>query len=734
MKRTYRRAAALAAAATMVMTSATALSAAPAQAAVSGFVTVSNARLTLGGQPYKIAGANVFNLPSYYVDGTDVSDPGVSLHINKPASEFKITAQLNTYQELGVNTIRIWGLGSFGKPGTLVPDAVGAPGTFDATVAARMDFLIKAAGDRGIRVLGGLAACCEKSNWGAFTAYPDTDPYSDASTQRQKQYISALLNRTNSITGLKYKDDPAILGWEIGNEEDPPVAWERAIAAHIKSIDTNHLVASAYQAFYHWTDEKLANPNVDMASNHDYGSTVADLPGWAETVTNSGNAFFIGEYSWTHENQEAWYTELQNNPDIAGAFFWDEQLGLDDYSGWTRKRVQNTAVNIPDAYQRLWTLHYPEQSAVRQARATRLRTHLYAIRGLPVPEDRGVIGAPVITGSAGSVITWRGATLSYRYSIERSTAGSSGPWTVVCDRCVSDVDGRWVDTTKPADRTVYYRMRGYNIDDVAGSYSAAYIAAQRIATRVDDAVFTYTGGWSSANLAGYENQTVHYTNTRGAAASYTFTGTGVNLIGATNSDHGIAQIYIDGVYDQVIDTYSANNVKGNVLYTRDGLTPGTHTIRIVVEDRRRHPESAGTYTDIDALEVISSGNTTDDGATGVSYSGGWATTTGTDYRNGGVHYSATTGATVTFSFSGKEIRVIGAYNNDHGKADVSIDNTYDATIDTYSATHDKQRIIYRKAFPTSATRTIRLTLKDPGARNPASSGNYTDIDAFEVLP
>ncbi len=55
MKRTYRRAAALAAAATMVMTSATALSAAPAQAAVSGFVTVSNARLTLGGQPYKMS-------------------------------------------------------------------------------------------------------------------------------------------------------------------------------------------------------------------------------------------------------------------------------------------------------------------------------------------------------------------------------------------------------------------------------------------------------------------------------------------------------------------------------------------------------------------------------------------------------------------------------------------------------------------------------------------------------
>jgi mannan endo-1,4-beta-mannosidase len=33
-----------------------------------------------------------------------------------------------------------------------------------------------------------------------------------------KDWISRLLNRTNTLTGAKYKDDPTVMTWELGNE------------------------------------------------------------------------------------------------------------------------------------------------------------------------------------------------------------------------------------------------------------------------------------------------------------------------------------------------------------------------------------------------------------------------------------------------------------------------------------------------------------------------------------
>ena len=66
-----------------------------------------------------------------------------------------------------------------------------------------------------------------------------------------KQMITHLLNRTNSVTGVMYKDDPAILCWETGNEignrsqverDEELSAWTNEVVAHVKSIDSNHLV------------------------------------------------------------------------------------------------------------------------------------------------------------------------------------------------------------------------------------------------------------------------------------------------------------------------------------------------------------------------------------------------------------------------------------------------------------------------------------------------------------
>jgi mannan endo-1,4-beta-mannosidase len=69
-------------------------------------------------------------------------------------------------------------------------------------------------------------------------------------------YVRMLVGRVNAVTGRAYRDDPAILSWQLCNEPRPGVssevmarvlpgycAWIDASAALIRSIDPNHMVS-----------------------------------------------------------------------------------------------------------------------------------------------------------------------------------------------------------------------------------------------------------------------------------------------------------------------------------------------------------------------------------------------------------------------------------------------------------------------------------------------------------
>lgn len=65
-----------------------------------------------------------------------------------------------------------------------------------------------------------------------------------------KKYIYDLINRVNTITGLHYYDDPAIMAWELANEPRPSgyltsfYNWIDSTSQYIHSIDSNHLVTT----------------------------------------------------------------------------------------------------------------------------------------------------------------------------------------------------------------------------------------------------------------------------------------------------------------------------------------------------------------------------------------------------------------------------------------------------------------------------------------------------------
>jgi Beta-L-arabinofuranosidase, GH127/Malectin domain len=111
----------------------------------------------------------------------------------------------------------------------------------------------------------------------------------------------------------------------------------------------------------------------------------------------------------------------------------------------------------------------------------------------------------------------------------------------------------------------------------------------------DDLMISYYGAWMLKSNA-------HGSNTAGNALDFTFKGPVVRWVGSKNSDHGIAEVYVDGALQQKIDTYAAAPVLNEVLYEKRGLSEsGYHTFRILIT-RDKHPNSADTYQEVSALE------------------------------------------------------------------------------------------------------------------------------------
>ena len=122
---------------------------------------------------------------------------------------------------------------------------------------------------------------------------------------------------------------------------------------------------------------------------------------------------------------------------------------------------------------------------------------------------------------------------------------------------------------------------------------------------------------------------------------------------------------------------------------------------------------------------------TDDRNAALAYSGGWATTASGNYASGTGTFSLNAGGTVQYTFTGTGVKWYGVVGNDHGKADVYIDNVLDATIDLYTPHWAANTIVYAKRDLVSGSHTIKIVVRSD--KNVASSNNYVEIDALEAL-
>lgn len=92
---------------------------------------------------------------------------------------------------------------------------------------------------------------------------------------------------------------------------------------------------------------------------------------------------------------------------------------------------------------------------------------------------------------------------------------------------------------------------------------------------------------------------------------------------------------------------------------------------------------------------------------------------------GGFSYSNLTGQTLTYSFEGSGIKLVGQKLNSYGKVSVQIDSGAPVIIDMYSATLIKPFMFYETTF---AQGSHTVVVKVTGQKNAASVNSYCVLD------
>ncbi len=420
---------------------------------INAFVTRSGTQLLLNNQPFRFAGANMHWL-------------GLDESTNYP-SQFRVDDGLDAAQEMGATVVRAHTLGiSTGCHNCIEP----ARGVFNAAALAHNDSVIKAARDRGIRLIIPLTdnwrySVGGKHNFTEWRGIADEEQfYSNPLVIGDfEEYIKTLLNHVNASTGLAYKDDPTIMAWETGNELDASSSWTQTISTFIKSIDSHHLVVDGRTGV---ASEVAKLTNVDIVSNHYYPMNIAQLKHDTQNAQMAHKVFYVGEFNWNNRAGDAqlstFLSTIESHPTIAGDTYWELWPHNDDY-GYVSNQIQ-------------YTLHYPGDSPDMVSRVQLLRTHAYKMSNKDIPPE-SVPGTPTLSvifkDNQDNILVWRGVTLAATYTIERSTSSAQGPWTVICSRCATDLSVPWVDSTTPTG-AAWYRVTAFNHAGTPGRPSEPY--------------------------------------------------------------------------------------------------------------------------------------------------------------------------------------------------------------------------------------------------------------------
>jgi len=318
-----------------------------------------------------------------------------------------------------------------------------------------------------------------------------------------EQTIHFILTRTNTITGVRYADDKAILCWETGNELYSPAAWTREIAHYIKSLDTNHLVMDGFNAAT-LRAESLEIPDVDIVTTHHYPGnkmSFAELIRANAAMARGKKPYIVGEFGFVSTAQMAEAMQAISDSSCSGGMLWSLRF-RDRDGGFYWHSEPGLGGNLYKAF------HWPASTIGNDYDEIRLmaivRSNAFAIRGLPVPPM--VVPAPpkLLPVADASAISWQGSVGAGSYQVERA-AKRDGDWQIISpqvDEAMTQYRPQFADENVPAGEW-FYRVRAKNESGASEPSNIAGPVTVVNATLVDELadfskIQARSGGWKPA--------------------------------------------------------------------------------------------------------------------------------------------------------------------------------------------------------------------------------------------
>jgi mannan endo-1,4-beta-mannosidase len=329
------------------------------------FVRTRGSRFVIAGRPFRFVGANVSVM---YRD----------------EDRARMPETLRQASQAGIRVVRVWASGE-GGPGDVGPVADladwprthpfrWAPGRWNEEAFVHLDNVIAEAArnkllvqlclanwwrDTGgvtqyLRWAGITDAADEKFHFGINPERAMLFYTNDVTRSLYREHLAKLATRRNTVTGVLYRDDPNIFGWELMNEAQAVTsrwserrAWIAEMSSYLKLLDPNHIIAPGDWGYRTAAERRewLADhqlPNIDYCDVHNYPVPDTDvsvdspttLSGFVENraaaAFSLGKPLVFGEFGMGAEgyngfSQVEWYRaffESNIRAGAAGAMFW----------------------------------------------------------------------------------------------------------------------------------------------------------------------------------------------------------------------------------------------------------------------------------------------------------------------------------------------------------------------------------------------------------------------------
>lgn len=437
------------------------------------FITREGDQLKDGDEVFRFISVNAPNINGHY-DGYKNTNPESGYIYDPIELSYEMEAYFKDMAQMGVTVIRTWGItveNGLGEFEALVD----APYSYNEAAFRRIDKMLELCNKYHIRVI--LCFVKENKFWGStrdFAAlYGGGDYYTTPAVKEGfRDLLKTFVNRKNHYTGVTYKDDKAILAWEFGNEvPNSKGAWIGEMAAYMKSLDPNHLIAdprraNGVQQMEEIVDDIVQNQRaVDIVKTRQY-------PNYRNSVTELWNKcrgklpMIIDEF----QRKEGFEEVLKEicATGTSGGLLWS--LMKHPYKGGIGGHALFHSYSWGGSR---WPGFDSGDHFNERKHLMLIREYGYKIRGLDVPPVPAPEDAPYLYESLRSDATalkWRVSPGSRYYIVERATS-PEGPWTNIS----GDFDISYnlyfyplfTDSNATGNAAYYYRVTGKNESGVS---------------------------------------------------------------------------------------------------------------------------------------------------------------------------------------------------------------------------------------------------------------------------